>query len=75
MFSDRQLKGPYHTWYHRHLFKPLGNGILMEDLVEYRLPLFPLGQIALPFVNKDVHGIFSYRKQAMSAWVEEVNRN
>ncbi len=65
-FADKQLKGPYKLWFHRHLFKAHAGGTLIEDLVEYTLPFFPFGQVALPFVQNDVHKIFSYRKKKMA---------
>ena len=63
-FVDEQEKGPYHTWFHRHLFTELAGGTIIEDRVDYQLPLFPLGQLSLPFVKKDLTHIFSYRKEA-----------
>lgn len=65
-FTDIQTKGPYRLWSHRHLFYPLGDGTLMEDRVEYGLPLAPCSHIALPFVQKDLGKIFSYRKKVIA---------
>ena len=63
-FVDEQEKGPYRIWFHRHVFTELAGGTLIEDRVDYQLPLFPLGQVALPLVKKDLIRIFSYRKEA-----------
>ena len=65
-FVDTQLKGPYHTWVHRHTFEPEGAGTFMVDEVRYRLPLWPLGEIALPVVRRQVAGIFRYRAKVLS---------
>lgn len=62
-FADHQLKGPYKIWHHRHRFKAHAGGTLIEDLVEYSLPIFPFGQIALPLVQKDLQRIFVFRKR------------
>ncbi len=60
-FVDEQLKGPYAKWIHTHTFQPTEGGILMRDEVQYRLPLFPLGEIMLPVVRLQLKRIFTYR--------------
>ncbi|MEQ9400964.1 MAG: SRPBCC family protein [Longimicrobiales bacterium] len=64
-FADTQLRGPYHTWIHRHVFEERDGGTLMTDEVEYRLPFGRLGQVALPFVRAQVGRIFRHRQAAM----------
>jgi ligand-binding SRPBCC domain-containing protein len=64
-FTDRQLKGPYHSWIHGHTFEATANGTRMTDRVDYRLPLWPLGEPALPFVRRRVQRIFSYRGEVI----------
>ena len=71
-FVDHQEKGPYKVWYHRHLFKEIQDGTLIEDRIDYTLPFFPFGQAAFPFVKNDLIKIFEYRKKAT---FEEVNKN
>lgn len=62
-FVDTQLKGPYKFWHHRHLFEDLGPGVLMKDIVRYKVPLGILGQaVAGSFVRGDVQKIFAYRR-------------
>ena len=60
-FTDTQLRGPYHTWIHRHDFEADGDATIMTDEVRYRLPLWPLGEIALPVVARQLRRIFGYR--------------
>jgi ligand-binding SRPBCC domain-containing protein len=66
-FTDRQLRGPYHTWIHRHTFEPMGSGTLMRDRVDYRLPLWPFGEPALPLVRRKIARIFEYRREMIRA--------
>lgn len=65
-FVDVQLRGPYAQWVHRHAFSDDGaGGTIIEDEVRYRLPLFPLGEIAHPVVRYQLRRIFSYRTEAV----------
>lgn len=62
-FVDRQLRGPYRLWHHTHTFEELEPGrILMKDVVRYRIPFGPLGQLAQwLFVARMLSLIFDYR--------------
>lgn len=63
-FVDEQRKGPYKLWHHQHHFKDIEGGTEMTDLVHYRLPMGPLGNIANSlFVKKELEKIFAYRYQ------------
>lgn len=64
-FTDRQLRGPYHTWVHRHTFQETEGGTLMTDRVDYRLPLWPLGECAHPLVGRSIHRIFAFRGETI----------
>lgn len=60
-FVDRQLKGPYHSWWHEHLFFDLaGEATLMRDRVLYSVPGGRM--IHKLIVKKDVKKIFEYRR-------------
>jgi ligand-binding SRPBCC domain-containing protein len=66
-FVDRQLRGPYVLWHHRHRFDASGPGTLVRDEVDYELPLGRLGELAHPlFVRRDLERIFQYRHQAVA---------
>ena len=67
-FVDEQRFGPYNFWHHQHFFTAVEGGVLMEDLLHYKLPLGPLGGIANAlFVKKQLEGIFNYRTQVLEA--------
>lgn len=66
MFVDEQRKGPYTLWRHRHTFEESDGGVLMTDVVEYAIPLGPLGRIANAlFVAREVRRIFAFRFKAV----------
>ena len=61
-FVDSALKSPYKQWIHLHTFEEGENGeTIMRDLVRYRLPLEPLGDLAHFYVKKELKYIFDYR--------------
>ena len=61
-FVDRQERGPYRLWVHTHTFEPIGDGVLMGDLVRYALPFGPLGRLAHAlWVRGALAQIFDYR--------------
>lgn len=61
-FVDRQVRGPYRLWHHRHEFDPVGGATVVRDIVDYALPFGPLGEAAHPFVHRDLRRIFQYRR-------------
>lgn len=64
-FTDVQLTGPYAEWVHRHEFHAEGGHTIMRDLVRYSLPFGILGNLALPFVKRQLRDIFDYRESAI----------
>ena len=61
-FVDTALKSPYKQWIHLHTFEQGTNGeTIMKDIVRYRLPLEPLGDLAHWYVKKELKYIFDYR--------------
>jgi ligand-binding SRPBCC domain-containing protein len=66
-FSDVQLKGPYRRWLHRHEFRAAPGGTEMRDVVDYELPLGPLGRLAHAlFVRRSLERIFHHRREAIA---------
>lgn len=61
-FVDTALKSPYKQWIHLHAFEENGaNETIMYDIVRYRLPFEPLGDLANFYVKKELKYIFDYR--------------
>lgn len=64
-FVDEQRVGPYAIWHHEHFFAEVEGGVLMRDVVHYKVPLGILGQLVHPFiVRPKLEQIFSYRWEA-----------
>jgi len=65
-FADRQLKGPYTLWEHKHTFIEKDDGVLMLDEVKYQLPLGIIGQLVHSvLVKKKVENIFAFRAKVL----------
>lgn len=65
-FVDEQRAGPYALWHHEHRLESDEKGVLMTDLVTYRLPAGPLGTLAHSlFIKNQLKGIFQYRELAL----------
>lgn len=70
-FEDRQLRGPYQLWHHRHEFVELGACTLVRDIVHYVVPLGWAGELArVMFVQRDLDEVFAYRREAVKRWLE-----
>lgn len=66
-FIDEQRKGPYKIWHHEHRISPTANGVLMEDIISYQMPLGFLGRIAHSlFVRKKIESVFDYRTRVLN---------
>ncbi|WP_257031117.1 SRPBCC family protein [Tunturiibacter empetritectus] len=70
-FCDQQLRGPFAYWHHCHHVKPqtrtelsgsVTSGTLLEDEVNYELPMGKLGTLANSlFVTSQLRSTFAYR--------------
>ncbi len=62
MFVDEQRFGPYSFWHHQHIFEEQNGGVLMTDILHYRVPLAIVGKLVNAlFIQSKVKGIFEYR--------------
>jgi len=64
-FVDVQVYGPYKQWEHTHLTRSYESGTRIDDRVVYRLPYWPLGEIAFPLVRLQLKRIFNYRQETI----------
>ncbi len=65
-FVDRQLRGPYRLWHHRHEFAAVGSETIVRDRVRYAMPLGAIGGLAhLLVVRRDLERIFDFRRRAV----------
>ena len=66
-FVDEQRFGPYALWHHKHFIKEIEGGVEMEDIIDYKLPLGWLGQLAHPILVKPkLKEIFDYRRTKLN---------
>lgn len=71
-FADEMVRGPYRSWYHRHLFRAMPGGVEMRDQVDYELPFGPLGSIAhRAIVRRQLEAIFDYRAKTIARLFEQ----
>lgn len=69
-FSDNQLRGPFAKWHHTHKITPETGidesgaailGTLIEDEVQYQLPLGKFGNLAHPLIARQLRRTFEFR--------------
>lgn len=65
-FVDEQESGPYAVWRHAHEFESDGASTLVRDVVDYSLPMGPLGSLAYALlVERTLRRIFDFRREAI----------
>lgn len=65
-FVDEQRVGPYKIWHHQHHFREIDGGVEMTDIIDYLLPLGPIGVLTeWLFVGKQIEGIFEFRNKKL----------
>jgi ligand-binding SRPBCC domain-containing protein len=67
LFADKQLRGPFAYWYHKHRFEPTARGTtMMIDEIEYALPFGWLGKLfGGAFVRAKLEKMFAYRHRVL----------
>lgn len=71
MFEDIQVKGPFHSWRHRHLIVAQADGALLRDEIDYEPPLWLLGRVAAPIVIQPrLQRLFEFRHEITRKWCE-----
>ena len=72
MFEDIQVKGPFHSWRHRHIVEPVSDGAILRDEIDYEPPLGFLGRLVGPIlIQKRLQKLFDYRHEVTRQWCEE----
>lgn len=67
-FTDVQVRGPFARWEHTHRILPDGHGgTLLEDDIDYALPLGRLGRLAEPLVARRLERMFTWRHRMTAA--------
>jgi len=74
-FVDKQIKGPYKIWEHRHTFESMENGVVMYDEVIFKLPFYPLSKPFNSFIQKKLNYIFDYRSMRLKEIFSSGNLN
>jgi ligand-binding SRPBCC domain-containing protein len=64
-FVDEQVSGPYRLWRHVHRFYDGGEGTVVEDTVQFRLPFGRFGDLFHPLVRLQLGRIFRFRQSAV----------
>jgi ligand-binding SRPBCC domain-containing protein len=64
LFTDKQIQGPFKSWYHRHLFQPTEGGTLLRDEIEYTLPGGVISNLVASFlIRPRLQKMFAYRHE------------
>ena len=65
-FADEMTRGPYRSWYHRHLFRSVQDNVEMTDTIQYSLPLGLIGNLVhAVIIKQQLESIFDYRKKVI----------
>lgn len=74
-FVDEQRFGPYTLWHHRHAFQETAEGIVMTDIVHFKLPFGVTGRLFYPLIRKKLFKIFKFRIETIEKRFNSQNAN
>jgi ligand-binding SRPBCC domain-containing protein len=75
-FVDEQRFGPYKMWHHVHRFKSVNGGVLMTDVIHFKLPIRLFSTLGYKlFVKRNLNYIFSYRAAQLETLFNQSNSN
>ena len=70
-FVDEQRFGPYKMWHHLHKMEKVDGGVLMTDIVHFKLPFSLIAPIVYSlFVKRKLTEIFNYRTTKLDELVD-----
>lgn len=65
-FVDEQRFGPYKMWNHLHKFESVEGGVLMTDVIHFKLPIRLFSSLGYKlYVKGNLKQIFSYRTKQL----------
>lgn len=72
MFADRQVSGPFASWYHRHKFIDDGvGGTWLQDVVDFEPPLGAVGRtLGGAYLTRKLDRMFTYRHETTRRIIE-----
>ncbi len=71
MFEDKQIKGPFKSWCHRHIVCKNGDKAVLRDEIEYEPPLGFVGKLVAPLlITPRLQRLFDYRHAVTRNWCE-----
>jgi hypothetical protein len=74
-FEDQQVRGPFHSWRHRHLVEPHPDGAVLIDDIEYTPPFGLLGRLADGIAIKPrLRKLFAFRHRVTRESCENAQR-
>lgn len=64
-FADVQVRGPFSSWRHEHLFIPGSGGTgFLEDWIQYRFRVHPFTRLFIGgYIRRKIDRMFSYRHE------------
>lgn len=71
MFEDHQVRGPFKSWRHRHLFEPISGGTRLTDEIEFEMPGGLAGRlVGMGVVMGQLEKAFAHRHEATKRLLE-----
>lgn len=74
-FVDEQVRGPFRSFHHEHLFQPEHGGTRMVDRIHFDAPLGPIGRLAeRALVGEYLQRLIAVRGEYLKAEAERRHR-
>lgn len=72
LLVDLAIRSPFGFWQHSHIFTQIKEGICeLKDVVEYKPPLYPFGNIFNFFIDHELEKMFTYRHKITKEILEQ----